>query len=102
MNAAIKPHVRFRFVWKILVGIKDGLALLFLLLFFVAIYAVLTVRPGAGGAYMRGGALYVPIEGPVVEEKTRIAPMQLLLSGETPARQIRLRDLVRDRGSREG
>ena len=84
-----------RFVWKILVGIKDGLALLFLLLFFVAIYAVLTVRPGAGGAYMRGGALYVPIEGPVVEEKTRISPLQMLLSGEAPAKQIRLRDLVR-------
>ena len=84
-----------RFVWKILVGIKDGLVLLFLLLFFVAISAALTMRPGASAGYVRGGALYVPIEGPVVEEKTRIAPLQVLLSGEAPARQIRLRDLVR-------
>ena len=84
-----------RFVWKILVGIKDGLVLLFLLLFFVALSVALTMRPGGGGASMKGGALFVPIEGPVVEEKTRVAPLQVLLSGEAPARQIRLRDLVR-------
>ena len=84
-----------RFVWKILVGIKDGLVLLILLLFFGALSAALTMRPGGSGVSTKGGALYVPIEGPVVEEKARIAPLQMLLSGEAPARQIRLRDLVR-------
>lgn len=86
-----------RFVWKILVGVKDGLVLLFLLLFFIAVYAALSVRPGgaAGTGNVRGGALYVPIEGPVVEEKTRISPTQVLLNGEAPAKEIRLRDLVR-------
>ena len=33
-----------RKVWKLLVAIKDGLVLLFMLLFFAALYAVLTFR----------------------------------------------------------
>ena len=32
-------------VWRLLVGIKDGLVLAFMLLFFFALYAVLTARP---------------------------------------------------------
>ena len=35
-------------VWRLLVGIKDALALLFLLLFFVGLYMVLTARPSPG------------------------------------------------------
>ena len=30
-------------VWKVLVGIKDGLVLVFMLLFFVALFAILSV-----------------------------------------------------------
>ena len=36
-----------RKVWKLLVAIKDLLALIFLLLFFLALYAALTTRPNA-------------------------------------------------------
>ncbi len=32
-------------VWKLLVGIKDGLVLLFMLLFFALLYAAMTARP---------------------------------------------------------
>ena len=34
-------------VWKLLVGIKDGLSLIFLLLFFFALYALMTARQSA-------------------------------------------------------
>ena len=82
-----------RKVWSILVGIKDGFALLFLLLFFWAIYAVLTVRPNPG--LVREGALLLKLEGSVVEEPARISPFNLLMGQGTPARQYRERDVVR-------
>ena len=82
-----------RSVWKILVAIKDGLVLLLLLLFFWAIYAALTLRPVAG--MVREGALYIPLDGPVVEEKTQLSPTALLLSGEAPQKEYQERDLVR-------
>ena len=80
-------------VWKILVGIKDGLTLLLLLMFFWMLFAVLTARPSAG--MVRDGALYLPIEGAIVTEKTRIAPLSVLLSGRPPAQEYLARDLVR-------
>lgn len=82
-----------RTVWKILVGIKDGLVLVFLLLFFGALYAALTFRPAPG--HVREGALYIALDGPVVEERTRIDPAALLLSGQPPQREYAQRDLVR-------
>lgn len=82
-----------RKVWKLLVAIKDGLALLVLLMFFTALYAALTMRPGA--AQVREGALLLKLDGAVVEEPADIDPVSVLLSGEAPARQYRARDLVR-------
>ncbi len=85
-----------RSVWKILVAIKDGLVLLLLLLFFGGLYTLLTFRPVAGGAQngVQDGALYLPLDGPVVEEQARFRPAQLL-SGQGPARAFQERDLVR-------
>ena len=42
-------------VWKLLVAIKDGLSLIFLLLFFALLFAILTARPNA--AAVKEGAL---------------------------------------------
>ncbi|BEU99553.1 signal peptide peptidase SppA [Novosphingobium olei] len=81
-----------RSVWKILVAIKDGLVLVFLLLFFWALYAVLTMRPTAG--MVRDGALYVTLDGPVVEEKARLDPTALLLSRQAPQHEVQTRDLA--------
>ena len=69
-------------VWRLLVGIKDGLVLLFMLLFFSALFAVLTARPSP--AAVRDGALLLDLNGVVVEERTRIDPLEALLSGQTP------------------
>ncbi|HQS98492.1 MAG TPA: signal peptide peptidase SppA [Novosphingobium sp.] len=79
-------------VWKILVAIKDGLVLLFLLLFFAALYAVLSVRPAPG--QVQSGALYVPLAGVVVEEASDISPTAFL-SGQTPVAEYTARDLSR-------
>jgi len=82
-----------RSVWKILVAIKDGLVLLFLLLFFAALYAALSARPGPGK--VREGALYLALDGAIVEEASQISPTSLLLSGDAPAPEYVERDLVR-------
>jgi len=80
-------------VWKILVGIKDGLVLLFMLLFFVALFGVLSARPNPG--QVRDGALLIDLAGVVVEEKSALDPIEALLSREAPVEEIRARDVVR-------
>lgn len=80
-------------VWRLLVGIKDALALLFLLLFFMGLYAVLTTRPSPGQVH--GGALLLDLDGSVVEEASQTDPLQVLLSQEMPAGEFQARDLVR-------
>ena len=81
-----------RKIWKLLVGVKDGLALLFLLLFFFALYALLTVRPSPGD--VRDGALLLKLNGSIVEEPALVDPLQALLSNDVPATEYRTRDLV--------
>jgi protease-4 len=81
-----------RGAWKILVGIKDGLVLLFMLVFFGALFAALSAKPNAGT--IRDGALVLKLDGPIVEQPanpTALAAAQ----GATPDREFRLRDLVR-------
>ena len=80
-------------VWRLLVGIKDGLALVFLLLFFIALFAVLSSRPSPGA--VREGALLLQLDGSVVEEVSPIDPLNALLSSAVPTREYAVRDLVR-------
>jgi protease-4 len=81
-----------RGAWKILVGIKDGLVLLFMLIFFGALFAALSAKPNGGA--IRDGALVLKLDGAIVEQPetpTALAAAQ----GAGPDRQFRLRDLVR-------
>ena len=80
-------------VWRLLVGIKDALALLFLLLFFWAVFAVLVSRPSPGA--VREGALLLQLDGQVVEEVAPVDPLNLLLSSAVPTRQYAARDRAR-------
>ncbi len=80
-------------VWRLLVGIKDALALLFLLLFFAALAAALSIRPNP--AKVREGALLLHLDGSVVEEVANVDPFNALLSSAVPTRQYAARDLVR-------
>lgn len=80
-------------VWRLLVGIKDGLVLLFMLLFFGLIFAILTARPSP--AQVREGALLLELDGVIVEERTPIDPFAALLAGSAPVGEYQARDLVR-------
>ena len=42
-----------RAIWKLLVGIKDALVLIFMLLFFAGLYGVLSAKPPAVGTAAR-------------------------------------------------
>ncbi len=80
-------------VWRLLVGIKDGLALLLLLLFFAALFGILSARPNP--AKVEDGALLLQLDGSVVEEAAPLNPLTVLLDQELPATQYQARDLVR-------
>jgi protease-4 len=80
-------------VWRLLVGIKDALALLFLLLFFSGLFMILSSRPSPGA--VREGALLLDLDGSVVEEVSPINPLTLLLSSAIPSREFAARDIVR-------
>lgn len=80
-------------VWRLLVGVKDGLVLLFMLLFFGTLFVILTTRPSP--AQVREGALLLEIDGVVVEERSRIDPLQALLSSQAPVGEYQARDIVR-------
>ena len=80
-------------VWRLLVGIKDGLVLVFMLVFFGAIFAVLTARPSP--AEVRGGALVLKLDGYVVEERQPVDPIAAFVAGEAPVGEYQARDLVR-------
>src|SRR3954453_18218638 len=77
-----------RAVWKILVGIKDALVLIFMLLFFGMLYAALSARP----APVKDGVLALALRGAVVEQPAKVE-FSDLASGNR-AREYRLRDLV--------
>jgi protease-4 len=77
-----------RAVWKLLVGIKDALVLIFMLLFFGMIYAGLSARP----APVRDGVLDLSLTGAVVEQPSRRDWADL--AAGSALQQYRLRDLV--------
>ena len=77
-----------RAIWKLLVGIKDALVLIFMLLFFGAIYSALSAKP----APVRNGVLDLNLNGSVVEQPSR-ANWSDVASGNRLG-EYRLRDLV--------
>ena len=79
--------------WKVLVGIKDGLVLLAMLLFFGLILAALSWRPNP--AAVTKGALLVKLDGVIVEERETVNPFGALLGGQAPLKQFRERDIIR-------
>lgn len=81
-----------RGAWKILVGIKDFLVLVFMLLFFTALFALLSARPNP--AAIRDGALVVALDGVLVEQPDDPDPLANFGGGRA-THQVRLRDVVR-------
>lgn len=81
-------------VWRLLVGIKDALALLLLLVFFLFLYAAMTASPGGGATTVKDGALLLRLDGALVEEPQAVDPFAQLLSAEAPMQEYRTRDVV--------
>src|SRR6476661_3502817 len=75
-------------IWKLLVGIKDGLVLLLLILFFGGLYGALSARP----APVKDGVLDLNLNGSVVEQPARREWADI--AGGSRVQQYRLRDLV--------
>ncbi|MEG3152729.1 signal peptide peptidase SppA [Sphingomonas sp. ZT3P38] len=81
-----------RGAWKILVGIKDALVLIAMLLFFGLLFGALSAKPGP--TTIRDGALVLRLDGQIVEQPEEADPFAAI-SGGTPMHQFRLRDVVR-------
>jgi protease-4 len=80
-----------RAVWKLLVGIKDVLVLIFMLMFFGVLYAALSARP----APITDGVLAMELDGVVVEQPAAIDPFAALSPlGGGAMKEHRLKDLV--------
>src|SRR4051812_31733709 len=77
-----------RAIWKLLVGIKDALVLLLLILFFAGLYGALSARPAA----VKEGVLDLNLNGSVVEQPSRRQWADV--AGSSRAQEYRLRDLV--------
>lgn len=93
MRAAETVMRVVRGFWRLLVGIKDALVLLFLLLFFGSLFALLSVRPNP--SVPTSGALVLKLDGTIVEQPADADPLSVI-SGNGPAtREYRLRDVVR-------
>ncbi|HZG10125.1 MAG TPA: signal peptide peptidase SppA [Allosphingosinicella sp.] len=78
-------------VWKLLVGVKDGLVLLFMLLFFALVWAAMSARPTIGAG--DGGILHLRLSGPIVEQPSQ-SSITDVLSGSPGPSEYRLRDVV--------
>jgi protease-4 len=77
-----------RAIWKLLVGIKDALVLILLILFFGTLYGALSARP----APVKEGVLDLNLNGSVVEQPARRQWADI--AGSPRPQEYRLRDLV--------
>ena len=77
-----------RAIWKLVVGIKDALVLLFMLLFFGMLYTALSVRPEPVG----DGVLNLALQGSIAEQPARLTWADAASGARIS--QYRLRDLV--------
>ncbi|PTS78899.1 signal peptide peptidase SppA [Sphingomonas sp. HMWF008] len=81
-----------RGAWKILVGIKDGLVLIAMLLFFGLLFAGLSSKPST--VAVRDGALVLKLDGAIVEQPQAADPFAGFSGAGSPS-EFRLRDVVR-------
>ncbi|MBB5984070.1 signal peptide peptidase SppA [Sphingobium lignivorans] len=81
-----------RGAWKLLVAIKDGLVLLFLILFFALLYAGLKMAR-VDTSFPASGALHIALDGPIVEQPHSADGFSRLTGSAGPT-EYRLRDVV--------
>ncbi len=82
-----------RGTWRFLVGVKDALVLLLLLLFFAGLWGVLHSR---GPLTVPGGAaLVLNLDGPVVDQPSEQSTLALASGNSAGPHQIAVRDIIR-------
>lgn len=82
-----------RGLWALLVGIKDALVLIFMLIFFAILFLALSAKPN--NATPGSGALVVDLSGTLVEQPAETDPISLLTGSPGLIRETRLRDVER-------
>lgn len=81
-----------RGAWKLLVGIKDFLVLVLMLMFFAGLFALLSYKPNK--AAIHDGALLLALDGTIVEQPEQPDPFARFGGGQV-MQQHRLRDVLR-------
>ena len=81
-----------RYTWRFLVGVKDLLVLLLLLLFFAALWSALNSRSTLN--VPEGGALVLHLDGGIVDQGADQSPFELA-SGREISGQVQARDIIR-------
>ena len=82
-----------RGLWKLLVGIKDGLVLIAMLIFFAVLFMALSIKPN--NVLPGSGALVLDLTGSLVEQPAETDPLSLLSGNRSLSHETRLRDLER-------
>jgi protease-4 len=77
-------------IWKLLVGIKDALVLIAMLIFFGVLYTFLSAEP----APVKEGVLNLDLNGAVVEQPSKPGLSDIAGGGRATIREFRLRDIV--------
>ena len=77
-------------IWKVLVGIKDALVLIAMLMFFGLIYAALSSRP----APITDGVLALDLDGVIVEQPQELDPFATLAGMGAAVREHRLSEII--------
>lgn len=81
-----------RGAWRFLVGVKDALALLFLLLFFMLLFAAMNASPAL--SVPSGSALVLDLDGVIVDQAKERSPVEVLAGSSDMVPEIQVRDLV--------
>lgn len=79
--------------WRVLVGIKDLLVLLLLLLFFLGLWAALNATRVVQ-TVPSGSALVLNLDGAIVDQATERSPFQLVAGSDFGA-EVQVRDIIR-------
>lgn len=81
-----------RAIWRVLVGIKDALALVLLLVFFGAVWSLL--RGGPPATVPTDSALVLALDGQIVEQANERPLLAALAGGADVGRQIEVRNVL--------
>lgn len=79
-------------IWRGAIVVKDGLALIALLMFFGALLVFFAGAPNPGE--VRGGALLLDLDGAIVEQPEAVDPAAAITGAVPSFRQYRARDVI--------